>query len=71
MDTDSYVFNIKTEDSYKDIGYDAEKWFDTSTYDEDDKRPLPTGKNKKDIALFKDELERKIMKEFVALRANP
>ena len=71
MDTDSFVFNIKTEDSYKDIGNDAEKWFDTSNYDEDEKRPLPIGKNKKDIALFKDELGGKIMKELVALRANP
>ena len=30
MDTDSFVINIKTEDFYKDIASDVEKWFDTS-----------------------------------------
>ena len=49
---------------------DTEKWFDTSIYDENDKRPLPIGKNKKVIGLFKDELGGKIMKEFVSLRAK-
>ena len=36
----------------------------------DDKRPLPIGKNKKVIGLFKDELGGKVMKEFVALSAK-
>ena len=40
MDTDSFVINIKTEDFYKDIASDVEKWFDTSNYDKNDKRPL-------------------------------
>ena len=35
-----------------------------------DERPLPTGKNKKVIRKFKDELDRKIITEFVALRAK-
>ena len=43
---------------------------DTSNYDENDKRPLSIGKNKKVIGLFKDELGGKIMKEFCALRAK-
>ena len=47
MDTDSFVIYIKTEDFYKDIANDVEKWFDTSRYDEKDERPLLTGKNKK------------------------
>ena len=38
MDTDSFVINIKTEDFYKDIASDVEKWFDTSNYDKNDKR---------------------------------
>ena len=67
MDTDSFVIYIKTEDFYKDIADDVEKWFDTSKYDENDKKPLPTGKNKKVIRKFKDELDGKIMKEFVQL----
>ena len=47
MDTDSFVMNIKTEDFYKDIADDVERWFDTSNFNEKDKRPLPIGKNKK------------------------
>ena len=47
MDTDSCIIHSKTEDFYKDIANDVEKWFDTSNYDEDDKRPLQIGKKKK------------------------
>ena len=43
MDTDSFIIHIKTEDFYKDIANDVEKWFDTSNYDRNDKRPLPIG----------------------------
>ena len=70
MDTDSFIINIKTKYFYKDIANDVEKWFDTSNYDENDKRPLPIGINKKVIRKCKYELGGKIMKEFVALRAK-
>ena len=70
MDTDSFVYHIKTEDFYKDIAGDVEKRFDTSNYSEEDKRLLTTGLNKKKIGLMKDELGGKIMTEFVALRAK-
>ena len=30
MDTDSFIFQIKTEDFYEDIMSDLEKWYDTS-----------------------------------------
>ena len=70
MDTDSFVMNIKTEDFYKDIADDVERWFDTSNYDKKDKRPLPICKNKKVIGKFRDELNGKIMTEFCALRAK-
>ena len=70
MDTDSFVIHIKTEDFYKDIANDVEKWFDTSNYDENDERPLPIGKNKKVLGLFKDELGGKIMKLFAPVRAK-
>ena len=66
MDTDSLVYDIKTEDFYKDIAEDVETRFDTSGYEPD--RPLPIGKNKKVIRLMKDELGGKIMKEFISLR---
>ena len=70
MDTDSFIIHIITEDFFEDISNDVEKWFDTSNYDKNDKRPLPIGKNKKVIGLFKDELGGRIMKEFCALRAK-
>ena len=69
-DTDSLVIYVETEDFYKDIAGNIEKWFDTSNYDEKDKRPLPKGINKKVIGMFKDELGGKIMIEFCALRAK-
>ena len=68
MDTDSYVYDIKTDDFYKDIAEDVEARFDTSAYSNN--RPLPIGKNKKVIGLMKDELGGGIMKEFIALRAK-
>ena len=46
MDTDSFVIHIKTEDFYKDIADDMKRRFNTSNYDEADKRPLPTGEKK-------------------------
>ena len=70
IDADSFIIPIKTEDFYKDIANDIEKWFDASNYEEVDKRPLLIGKNEKMIGLFKDELGGKIMKEFAALRAK-
>ena len=42
--------------------------FDTSNYELD--RSLPKRKNKKVIAFIKDELGKKIMKEFAALKAK-
>ena len=52
MDTDSFVIYIETEDFYKDIADDVEKCLDTSNYNENDKRPLPIGKNKKNTRSF-------------------
>ena len=70
MDTDSFIIHIKTEDFYKDISNDVENRFDTSNYDEKDKRALPIGINKKAIGFFKDELGGKITKEIVAFMAK-
>ena len=68
MDTDSVIPFIKTEDFYEDIADDVEKKFDTSNYVVE--RPLPTGMNKKEIGLMKDELGGRIMTKIIALRAN-
>ena len=61
MDTDSFVYEIETEDFYEDIAKDGEKKFDTSEYSKDENRPLPIGINKKVIGLMKDEFDGKIM----------
>ena len=65
-DSDSYIVNIKTEDFFEDISNDVERWFDTSNYDENDKRLFLTDKNKKVLGLFKDELGGRIITEVVA-----
>ena len=70
MDTDRFIIQIETEYFYKDIANDVAKWFDTSNFSEDDKRPLPRGINKKVIGLFKYELGSNIMIEFVPLRSK-
>ena len=68
MDTDSLVYDIKTEDFYEDIVDDVEARFDTSGYSKRDFRLLPISLNKKVTGLMKDELGGKIMTKFVALR---
>ena len=68
MDTDSFVYHIKTEDFYVDIASDVNERFDTSGFDKKDARLLTIGLNKKVIGLMKDELGGKIMTEFCALR---
>ena len=54
MGTDSLIPLIKTKEFYEDIADDVEKRFDTPNYEVE--RPLPMGKNKKEIGLMKDEL---------------
>ena len=78
MDTDSLVYEIKTEDFYVDIADDVPARFNTSCYCPNgyyvprtagqSHRSLPIGPNKKVIGLMKDELGGAIMTEFVALR---
>ena len=70
IDTDSFIMHIKTEDFYKDISADVDKWFDTSNFDKNDNRPLEIDKNKKVLGKFKDEIGGKIMTNFCALRAK-
>ena len=70
IDTDSFIFYIKTEDFYEDIANDVEKWFDTFNYDENDKRLPPGGQSNKVIGLFKDELGGMIIKKIFRLIAK-
>ena len=70
MDTDSFIIYVKTNDFYKDISNDIDKWFHTSNYRKDIDRPLEKGKNKNVIDKFKDELGGLIMSEVCILRAK-
>ena len=69
-DTDSLMYEIETEDFYKDISGDVKNRFDTSDYPQNHPSGIPTGINKKVLGMFKDEAAGKIIKEFVGLRAK-
>ena len=69
-DTDSLMYEIKTEDFYKDISGDVKDRFDTSKYPSDHPSGIPSGFNKKVIGMFKDEANGKVIDEFVGLRAK-
>ena len=69
-DTDSFMYEIETEDFYKDISEDVKDRFDTSDYPENHPSGIPTGINKKVLGMFKDEAAGKRIKEFVGLRAK-
>ena len=67
-DTDSLMYEIKTEDFYKDISPDILSKFDTSDYPNNHKSGIITGVNKKVIGAFKDEVAGKQITHFVGLR---
>ena len=69
-DTDSLMYEIETEDFFKDISGDVKDRFDTSDYPENHPSGIPTGINKKVLGMFKDEAAGKIIKEFVGLRSK-
>ena len=69
-DTNSLMYEIETEDFYKDISGDVKDRFDTSDYPENHPSGIPTGINKKVLGMMKDEAGGKIIKEFVGLRAK-
>ena len=60
-DTDSFIVHVKTDDIYEKIAEDVETRLYNLNYKLN--RPLPTGKRKKVILFWKDELGRKIMKK--------
>ena len=70
IDKGSFVYEIKTEHSYKDVEEDTQKKFDTSRCSKDDKRLLTIEKNTMVISMMKNELGGKIMTEFVALKVK-
>ena len=69
-DTDTLMYEIQTEDFYKDISKDVKYRFDTSDYPPDHPSGIPSGLNKKVLGMFKDEAGGKVIDEFVGLRAK-
>ena len=69
-DTDSLMYEIQTEDFYKDISGDVKDRFDTSGYPPDHPSDIPSGFNKKVLGMFKDEVNGNVIDEFVGLRAK-
>ena len=67
-DTDSLMYQIQTEDFYKDISNDVESKFDTSDYPKEHPSGILTGVNKKVIGMFKDEVAGKQISHFIGLR---
>ena len=56
MDTDSFIFTIKTNDFYEDINDDINKLFDTSKIDQKMNRSVPIEINEGVTGMFQDEL---------------
>ena len=69
-DTDSLMYEIQTEDFYKDISGDVKDRFDTSDYPPNHPSGIPSGFNKKVLGVFKDEVNGRYIEEFVGLRAK-
>jgi hypothetical protein len=67
-DTDSFIIEIKTDDIYKDIKADIHH-YDTSEYDPQIIYDIPLV-NKKVPGKLKDEMNGKIMSEFLGLRSK-
>ncbi|KAG8236630.1 hypothetical protein J437_LFUL016463 [Ladona fulva] len=66
-DTDSLIYEIKTEDINKDMLENLDD-FDTSNYPQD--HPCYSTQNKKIIGKFKDECDGKLMTHFIGLRSK-
>ena len=73
-DTDSLVYEIKTDDFYKDISKEVGNKLDTSEFNKDHPAiqsvGFKVGKNKKVVSMFKDETAGKQIEEFVGLRSK-
>ena len=64
------MYEIQTEDFYKDISADVKHRFDTSDYPLYHPSGIPSGFNMNVPGMFKDEVSGKVIDEFVGLRAK-
>ena len=69
-DTDSLMYEIKTEDFYKDISVDLKHRFYTSNYCSNYPSDVSSKLNKRVISMFKEEVGGDFIDEFVGLRAK-
>ena len=67
-DTDSLMYELNTEDFYKDIKDDIKTRFDTSDYPPGHESGILAGVNKKVIGKFKDEVAGRQITKFVGLK---
>ena len=67
-DTDSLVYQIYTDDFYRDMKEDMEQWYDTSDYPPS--HPCHSKQNTKRLGFFKDETNGVPILEFIGLRAK-
>jgi len=68
-DTDSLMYEVKTEDFYKDIREDVRERFDTSNFPQNHSSGI-LRMNKKVPGMFKDECGGEIISKFCGLRAK-
>ena len=61
-DTDSLMYEIETEDFYKDISGDVKNRFDTSDYPENHPSGIPTGINKKVLGMIKTKQQERLLR---------
>ena len=67
-DTDSLMYELKTDDFYADISADIKKRFDTSDFPQGHESGIISGVNKKVIGMFKDEVAGRQITHFVGLK---
>jgi len=67
-DTDSLIYEIKTNDFYRDLEIKFKEIMDFSDYP--DEHYLKNDENKKQLGYLKDEMNSKIINEFIGLKAK-
>ena len=64
MDTDSFIYDVKTKDMYDYTRNDIPTHFDTSAYSKENAYYFPL-RNKKVLGMMKDKCNGKVIREFI------